>query len=72
MGSGWRRVGENLEFTTPWLDQIETDCVGNLGESSERMLFRWMQWKCNKATVKKLSTALYKGGEVDAINFMDP
>ena len=52
--------------------QIESDCSGSVSGSSERLLYRWMQWKSEKATVKRLTKALYNNAQFDAIAAVDP
>ncbi len=82
----WRDVGNSLHFTHAQLDQIEAE--GGEKESSstsasaappslecacaELLLSRWIKWKCERATVKRLSKALYNNGLADAIAAIDP
>jgi hypothetical protein len=72
IGLLWKDVGNSLHFTHAQLDQIESDSGGILQDCTEKMLFRWMQWKSERATIKRLSKALYINSEYSAILSMDP
>jgi hypothetical protein len=67
MGSKWKDVGSTLGFSVAQLDQLESDGGGNLQDCTEKLLFRWMLWKSDRAFVKRLSNALYSNGEHGAI-----
>lgn len=41
-------------------------------DAVQRMLFRWIQWKDQKATVGKLTKVLFNHGEYDAIRCLKP
>jgi hypothetical protein len=72
ISSGWRNVGHSLRFTHAQIEAIESDCGNNPEAGAERMLFRWMLWRCEKATVKRLSKALFINGEYGAISAIVP
>ena len=55
-----------------YLFQIESECGGSLEGCSERMLYRWLQWKSEKATIRRLTKALYNNAQFDAIAAVDP
>ena len=71
MGSNWKAVGKGLEFQWAQLDQFETD-TKSMVDAIQRMLFRWVQWKDQKATVGKLTKVLFNQGEYEAIRVMKP
>lgn len=52
--------------------QIESECGGSLEGCSERLLYRWLQWKSEKATIRRLTKALYNNAQFDAIAAVDP
>ena len=54
IGSGWKNVGNGLKFNWAQLDQFEAD-TKSVSEAVQRMLFRWLQWKDQKATVGRLT-----------------
>ena len=68
--ANWREVGTALRFSDAQLDNIGLDCSSS-DERSERLLFRWMQWRCEEATVARMAKALFNAGEYDAIVVMD-
>ena len=63
-------MGITSNFSFPI--KIESDCGGSLEGCGERMLYRWMQWKSEKATIRRLTKALYNNAEFDAIAAVDP
>ena len=68
IGLDWRSVGNGLKLNHAVLDLIESECgLGSLQERVEMMLFRWIQWKCERATVARLTKALYNHKEFAAI-----
>ena len=71
MGSNWKAVGKGLEFQWAQLDQFETD-TKSMVDAIQRMLFRWVQWKDQKATVGKLTKVLFNQEESEAIRVMKP
>ena len=71
MGANWRAVGNGLKFNWAQLDQFEAD-TKTMADAAHRMLFRWVQWKDQKATVVKLTKVLFIHGEYDAIRVLKP
>ena len=70
MGHAWREVGASLKFNRDDLDRIgggdESDAA------SERLLFRWLEWRCEEATIRRLSMALLKADQLSAIAAISP
>jgi len=71
IGSGWKSVGNGLKFNWAQLDQFESD-TKCLSDAVHRMLFRWLQWKDQKATVGRLTKVLFNHKEYDAIRCLTP
>jgi len=71
MGSNWKAVGNGLKFHWAQLDQFEAD-TKSMVDAIQRMLFRWVQWKDQKATVGKLTKVLFNHGEYEAIRVLKP
>ena len=71
IGANWKVVGNGLKFNWAQLDQFEADtkCAS---EAVQRMLFRWLQWKDQKATVGRLTKVLFNAKEFDAIRCLNP
>jgi len=71
IGSSWKSVGNGLKFNWSQLDQFESD-TKCLSDAVHRMLFRWLQWKDQKATVGRLTKVLFNHKEYDAIRCLTP
>jgi len=71
IGSKWKAVGNGLKFNWAQLDQFEKD-TKCLSDAVHRMLFRWLQWKDQKATVGRLTKVLFNHKEYDAIRCLQP
>ena len=71
IGHNWKTVGgrEGLKFSDALLDQFESDTKCH-SDAVRRMLYRWWQWKDEKATVDKLAKALFKAEEFDALKYL--
>ena len=71
IGANWKAVGNGLKFNWAQLDQFEAD-TKSVSEAVQRMLFRWLQWKDQKATVGRLTKVLFNHKEYDAIRCLNP
>jgi len=71
IGVGWKNVGNGLKFNWAQLEQFEADCRSQ-SEAVHRMLFRWVQWKDQKATVGRLTKVLFNHREYEAIQCLQP
>ena len=71
IGKDWRHVGNGLKINHAQLDQIEEE-FKSTQERVYSMLFQWLSWKDDKATVKKLTKALWNHQEYDAIQVLKP
>eukprot|EP00091_Calanus_sinicus_P008483 TRINITY_DN2058_c0_g1_i6.p1 TRINITY_DN2058_c0_g1~~TRINITY_DN2058_c0_g1_i6.p1 ORF type:complete len:189 (-),score=38.13 TRINITY_DN2058_c0_g1_i6:89-655(-) len=71
IGSNWKSVGNGLKFNWAQLDGFESD-TKCLSDAVHRMLFRWLQWKDQKATVGRLTKVLFNHKEYDAIRCLTP
>ena len=73
IGKNWKIVGgrgrEGLKFSDALLDQFESDTKCH-SDAVRRMLYRWWQWKDEKATVDKLARALFNAKEFDALKYL--
>ena len=69
MGANWKEVGKKLNFNLAQLDQFEAD-TKTMVDAIQRMLYRWIQWKDTKATVQKLTIALFEHKEYNAIRVL--
>jgi hypothetical protein len=70
IGSGWKNVGTRLMFNWSQLEQFERD-TSSLSQAAFKMLYRWLQWKDERATVGKLTKALFMSDEFDAIRVLN-
>jgi len=66
IGNGWKALGNGLKFNWAQLEQFEKD-TKSVSEAVYRMLFRWLQWRDQKATVGRLTKVLFNHNEYDAI-----
>ena len=71
IGARWKEVGNGLKFDWAKLEQFEAD-TNSMSDAILRMLFRWIQWKDQKATVGKLTKVLFNNEEFDAIRCLKP
>jgi len=71
IGSGWKNVGNGLKFNWSQLEQFEAD-TRSQGEAVHRMLFRWVQWKDQKATVGRITKVLFNHREYEALGCLQP
>lgn len=71
IGANWKNVGNGLKFDWAKLEQFEAD-TNTMSDAVLRMLFRWIQWKDQKATVGKLTKVLFNNEEYDAIRCLRP
>jgi len=71
IGSGWKAVGNGLKFNWAQLEQFEADTRSQC-EAVHRMLFRWVQWRDQKATVGRLTKVLFNHREYEALNCLQP
>jgi len=71
IGAGWKNVGNGLKFNWAQMEQFEAD-TRSQGEAIHRMLFRWLQWKDQKATVGRLTKVLFNHREYEAISCLQP
>ena len=69
MGANWKEVGKKLNFNLAQLDQFEAD-TKTMVDAIQRMLYRWIQWKDTKATVQKLTIALFEHKEYNAVRVL--
>lgn len=66
IGSNWKAVGNGLKFNWAQLEQFEKD-TSSVSDAVHKMLFRWLQWRDEKATIGKLTKILFNHQEYDAI-----
>lgn len=66
IGKEWKALGNGLKFNWAQLEQFEKD-TKSVSEAVHRMLFRWLQWRDQKATVGRLTKVLFNHNEYDAI-----
>jgi len=71
IGSNWKSVGNGLKFNWAQLDQFEND-TNCLSDAVHRMLYRWLQWKDQKATIGRLTKVLFNHKEYEAIRCLSP
>ncbi len=72
VGLQWKSVGYGLKLHHAVLDQIDADCEGELPEKVELMLKRWIMFRAERATVARLTKALFNHSEYDAIAAVRP
>ena len=79
IGKNWKDVGNALKFNFVKIDKWEQDSkVGSedgscsISDAVYRMLYFWVQWKDEKATVGRLAKALYNSDEIDAFDCLEP
>ena len=79
VGQNWKDVGNALKFNFTKIDRWEKEAEagaedngGAISNAVYRMLYSWVQWKDEKATVGKLAKALYNGNEFDAFDCLKP
>ena len=79
VGKNWKDVGNALKFNFVKIEKWEQDAnlgsedgSGSISDAVYRMLYFWVQWKDEKATVGSLAKALYKSDEFDAFECLQP
>ena len=79
VGKNWKDVGNALKFNFVKIEKWEQDAnlnsddgSGSISDAVYRMLYFWVQWKDEKATVGTLAKALYKSDEFDAFECLQP
>ncbi len=72
VGADWKSVGNGLKLPHPVLDSIDANATWALGDKVEDMLKRWMSYRGDRATVSRLTKALFNHHEFDAIAAVEP
>ena len=81
IGKNWKDVGCQLKFNFVKIEKWEQeakqglndDCSdGFISDAVYRMLYFWVQWQDEKATIGRLAKALDKCDEVDAFQCLEP
>jgi hypothetical protein len=72
IGSDWKAVGNGLKLQPYLVDAIEEDVEGPLRDKVEKMLLKWMAARNEKATIARLTKALFIHSEFDAIKAIKP
>ena len=79
IGKNWKDVGNALKFNFTRIEKWENEAKlgseengGNISDAVYRMLYFWVQWKDEKATVGRLAKALYNSNELDAFECLKP
>ena len=74
----WRQLGNSLKFNFTKLDALAhhassaSDGTSQEQDAVHKMLLDWVAWKGEKATVGRLSKALFLNQEWDAIQSLNP
>ena len=71
IGKDWKHLGNGLKINYAQLDQIE-EAFNSTQERVYSMLFQWFLWKDEKATVKRLTKALWNNQDYEAIQILKP
>jgi hypothetical protein len=71
VGSEWRQFGNALKFNFTKLDALAAETESQ-SDAVHKMVLDWMAWKKEKATVGRLSKALYLNKEWEAILSLTP
>merc|ERR1712223_1983043 len=66
----WRQVGKALNFKVPQLDRYEEENSGKT--AADRMLFRWVQWRDQRATIGRLARVLFEEKAFLALDQLSP
>ena len=79
IGKNWKDVGNALKFNFTRIEKWENEAKlgseengSNISDAVYRMLYFWVQWKDEKATVGRLAKALYNSNELDAFECLKP
>ena len=79
IGKHWKDVGNALKFNFVRIEkweqeakQVSEDDSCAVSDAVYRMLYFWVQWKDEKATVGRLAKALYNSDELDAFECLQP
>ena len=71
VGSEWRQFGNALKFNFTKLDALAAETESQ-SDAVYKMVLDWMAWKKEKATVGRLTKALYLNTEWEAILSLNP
>ena len=71
ISSEWRQFGNALKFNFTKLDALAAE-TETQSDGVHKMVLDWMAWKKEKATVGRLSKALYLNKEWEAILSLTP
>jgi len=71
VGSEWRQFGNALKFNFTKLDALSAE-TETQSDAVHKMVLDWMAWKKEKATVGRLTKALYLNTEWEAILSLNP
>ena len=71
VGQDWRQLGNALKFNFTKLDALEAETTST-EDAVHKMLQDWCAWKQEKATVGRLSKALFLNHEWQAIQSLNP
>jgi hypothetical protein len=71
VGSEWRRLGNALKFNFTKLDALEAE-TQTQSDTVHKMMQDWLAWKQDKATVGRITKALYLSKEWEAIDSLNP
>jgi len=68
----WREVGRALQFEAPQLDTYENEVKGGTKKVANKMLYRWVQWRDQQATVGRLARVLFEEKAYSALDQLSP
>lgn len=71
VGPEWRQLGNALKFNFTKLDALEAETASQ-SDAVHKMFQDWLAWKKEKATVGRLTKALYLNKEWEAILSLNP
>ena len=71
VGPEWRQFGNALKFNFTKLDALAAE-TQTQSDAVHKMVLDWMAWKKEKATVGRLTKALYLNTEWEAILSLNP
>ena len=71
VGQDWRQLGNALKFNFTKLDALEAETTST-EDAVHKMFQDWCAWKQEKATVGRLSKALFLNHEWQAIESLTP
>lgn len=67
----WRQLGNALKFNFTKLDALEAE-TSSQSDAVHKMLQDWLAWKKEKATIGRLTKALYLNKDWEAILSLNP